>query len=166
MDSKKAIFLDRDGVINKGPRKHDYVKSWKEFKFNPKIFELLRVASKKRYKVIVVTNQRGIARHLYTHEDFLEISKNMLGVLRRKKLYINAVYYCPHEISENCSCRKSNPGMFLAAIKDFKVDPTKSIMLGDSRDDGVGARMAGIRKVVIVQKNLKKLGIVDKIFNS
>lgn len=164
--SKKALFLDRDGIINKNPPEHDYIKDWKEFKFNKGIFKVLRTASDKKYQIIVVTNQRGIAKGLLTDSGFQSITKKMSLYLKNLGLCVNAVYYCPHEISDNCTCRKPKSGLILEAIKDFKINPRTSIMVGDAESDRKSAFVVGIGRIVIVKKDLKENDIVDKIFMS
>lgn len=165
-NSKKALFLDRDGVININPPKHDYVKNWGEFKFNKKIFSILKTATQNGYKIIVVTNQRGIARKLLSLDTFTIITKNMDMVLKRKGVIVNAVYYCPHDLEEKCRCRKPEPGLFIGAIKDYNIDPRVSIMLGDSISDKNAAKKAGINKIIISKTNLKNFNpdIVKKEF--
>jgi len=151
---RKAIFLDRDGVINKKPPPHDYVKKWEEFKFISGMGKLIKKANKKGYLVIIVTNQRGIGRGLMTKADLKKIHRRMCGELKRKGARIDAIYYCPHNIKDNCDCRKPKAGLFLRAAKDWNVSLEKSIAIGDSKDDVCAAAAAGCG--VIIKVNFEK----------
>lgn len=164
--SERALFLDRDGVINQNPAKHDYIKSWDEFKFNEGIFEILKLAHAQKFKVIIITNQRGIARKIYNHKSFRDITQKMAQYLKSLRLYVNAIYYCPHEITENCACRKPEPGLFLSAINEFKINPKLSVMIGDSESDRKAARSAGIKTVFIIKNAINLNQIAEKIFMS
>ena len=164
--SEKALFIDRDGVINKNPPQHDYVKSWDEFRFNDGVFEILKIANAKKFQVIVITNQRGIGREIYSDKTFRTITKRMAIFLKSKGLYLNAVYYCPHEVAESCNCRKPKPGLFIQAINDHKIKPELSIMLGDTESDKKAALLAGIGKVILVKQDLDGVCVADNIFMS
>ena len=137
----RAVFLDRDGVVNFEPA--DYVKRSKEFRLNPRIIPLLWAVNHEKYNLIVVTNQRGIALNLMTHEHFEEITLRMIQELAKGKIAIDAVYYCPHNHNE-CNCRKPLPGMFNEAQGDFQLSLEQSAMIGNSDHDIEAARRAGI----------------------
>jgi len=139
----KALFLDRDGVINKKPKKGEYIKSWEEFEFTPGIERLIRLANRKGYLVIVITNQRGIGLKKMTVKDFQLITSKMTNELKKKGAIVNGVCYCPHLISDNCSCRKPKPGLFFEAASYFNIDLENSIMIGDSKSDMIAGRRAG-----------------------
>lgn len=162
--SETALFLDRDGVINQNPPEHDYVKSWEEFKFNEDIFEILKRANEKKLQVIIITNQRGIGRKIYSHKTFRLITKKMTQHLKTLGLSVNAIYYCPHEIVEDCACRKPKAGLFLSAMNDLKIKPELSIMIGDADSDLKAANLAGIKTVFIIKQHIKLNQIADKIF--
>ena len=122
----RAVFLDRDGVINR-KLENDYVKSWDEFHFLPDVIEAIKALNEKGlpsseakgYLVIVVTNQRGIARGLMTEKDLEEIHRRMLRELQRHGARIDDIFYCPHDIKDNCNCRKPQPGMLIQAQKKW-----------------------------------------------
>ena len=95
------MFLDRDGVINQKAPEHDYIKSWDEFHFLPGVKEVIRRIREKGSLVIVVTNQRGIARGMMTKKDLEVIHKNMLKELQKWGAYVDEVFYYPHEIKDN-----------------------------------------------------------------
>lgn len=145
----KAVFLDRDGIINKKPLPHDYVKKWSEFKFIPRIEKLIKRANKKGLLVIVVTNQRGIARGLMTKKNVEEIHRKMKEVLKRKGAKIDAIYYCPHNVKDNCRCRKPKPGMLLQAAKDFNISLKESVIIGDDETDIGTGKEAGCKTILI-----------------
>ncbi len=142
---RKAVFLDRDGIINQKPQEHDYVKSWKEFKFIPGIEELIKAAKEEGYLVIVITNQRGIARGLVSREVVEKIHEKMVASLKKKGAIIDAIYYCPHDIKDHCNCRKPKPGMILQAAKEFNIDLKNSIVIGDSESDIMAGKAVGCK---------------------
>jgi D-glycero-D-manno-heptose 1,7-bisphosphate phosphatase len=128
-----VLFLDRDGVINFDRR--DYVKSWSEFKFMPRVFEALRLLKKNNVRVVVITNQSAVHRGLMSISTLREIHEKMLRAIERKGGSIEAIYVCPHTPEENCRCRKPKPGMVLKAVKDLKIDLSRSYLVGDSEKD-------------------------------
>ncbi len=145
------IFLDRDGVINRKRPEGDYVKCWEEFEFLPQAKDALRFLTRAGYRVIVVTNQRGIARGLMMEHDVDRVHGRMMAELTRAGAEITAIYYCPHEEGQ-CGCRKPRPGLFWRAKHDFPdIDFTRSLMIGDSLSDmEVGARL-GCRSILIAE---------------
>lgn len=152
--SKKALFLDRDGVINKKMPVHDYVKSWQEFEFLPEIEKLIKKFNRQGYLVVVVTNQKGIARGLVSEKTVKEIHQRMIRELRKKGAIIDAVYFCPHDDKDNCDCRKPKPGMLFQAAKDLNIDLSQSILIGDEETDLKAAKAAGCQGFLITK--LKK----------
>ncbi|MBC8046392.1 MAG: HAD family hydrolase [Fimbriimonadaceae bacterium] len=136
IDKTWTLFLDRDGVIN-NKRDNDYVKTWDEFEFLPGVLDALKELSKIFGKIIIVTNQRGIAKGLYTEEDFAHITVNMLDEIEDAGGRIDWVFYCPHMGSEpECNCRKPKPGMGLKAKNKFPaIGFSNTIMVGDSASD-------------------------------
>ncbi|NQU31885.1 MAG: HAD-IIIA family hydrolase, partial [Bacteroidetes bacterium] len=102
----KIAYLDRDGVINLKARSHQYITSWEQFKFSPNIFNFLRDLIAKGYKLIIVTNQQGIGKNLFTIGNLSEIHENMLHVFSENNIKIEKIYFCPHTKEENCNCRK------------------------------------------------------------
>ncbi|TKI68165.1 D-glycero-beta-D-manno-heptose 1,7-bisphosphate 7-phosphatase [Sulfurimonas crateris] len=140
---KKALFLDRDGVIN---IELNYLYKIEDFKFIDGIFELCRHYQNLGYLIIVVTNQSGIARNYYDKSDFEKLSTWMIEEFAKKSIKITKVYHCPHhpEISGECSCRKPEPGMILEAQKEFDIDLKSSILVGDKERDIEAAIEAGI----------------------
>jgi len=139
----KALFLDRDGVINIDKR-HLYLKE--EFVFTPGIFDLCKKYLEAGYIILVITNQAGIAKGLFTKEDFLKLTDWMIGQFLNNGVIISKVYYCPHhpDITGFCECRKPNPGMILQAVKEFNLDISECVLIGDMESDIEAGRKAGI----------------------
>lgn len=157
--SEKAVFLDRDGVINVD---HGYVYRKEDFEFVDGIFEICRHFQNQGYLLIVVTNQSGIARGLYTEEQFQELTAWMVERFRDHGVTINKVYHCPHhpefgpQAQRSCNCRKPQPGMITAALEEFQLDPGQCIMIGDKVSDLKAADAAGISTGILLGKGLSE----------
>lgn len=152
----KALFLDRDGVVNVD---YGYVHKKENFHFIDGIFDLVKAANKKKFKVIIVTNQAGIARGYFSEKQFLEITNWMKECFQKNDCFIDKVYYCPFHPTEGIGpylrdafCRKPNPGMLFSARKEVGVDFSKSILVGDSKSDMIAAERAGINKLFFYNK--------------
>jgi len=154
MESKKALFLDRDGVINV---EKNYLYKKEDFEFIDGIFELCRYFAQKGYLIFVVTNQSGIARGYYTQEQFLELTAFMEQEFLNNGISIAKTYFCPHhpQITGECSCRKPKPGMLLEAQKEFNVDVKNSLMVGDKERDIEAAHNAGVLKRYLFSSEIK-----------
>jgi len=141
---KKALFLDRDGVIN---IEKNYLYKIDDFEFIDGIFELCKHFQELGYLIFVVTNQSGIARKYYSEDDFLKLTEWMLTAFKENGIDITKVYFCPHhpEISGECHCRKPNPGMILDAAKEFDIDLSQSLLVGDKERDIEAGLNAGIK---------------------
>lgn len=143
--TRKAAFLDRDGVINVD---HGYVHRIEDFQFQEGIFEACRHLAARGYLLIVVTNQSGIARGYYSGEEFAILTAWMTGVFADQGVKISAVYHCPHHpdfgppADRDCDCRKPKPGMIDRAVAAFGLDRSASLMIGDSLSDLQAARAA------------------------
>lgn len=151
---RKTVFLDRDGVINKKPAEHEYVYKIEDFAFNRGIFSFVKRANKLGYRIIVITNQRGISRGFYTHSDFENLSNYMFNRFCKNGGFIDAIYYCPHGIDDECNCRKPEPGLFFDAIVDFSVNASLSIMIGDTKHDIDAAKSAGITRTYLINSDI------------
>jgi D,D-heptose 1,7-bisphosphate phosphatase len=150
-----AVFLDRDGVINVDRR--DYVKSWSEFKFLPRVFEALRLLKENDIRAIIITNQSAVNRGLMTLDTLLEINEKMLDAIRKHGGDLQAIYYCPHTPAEDCECRKPKSGMVRNAVKNLKIDLSVSYLVGDSEKDVELARSVKVKGVKIVEKAASRL---------
>ena len=144
----KTIFLDRDGVINK---EVNYLHKIDSFKFIDGVFDACLYFQKLDYKIVIITNQSGIARGFYTERDFQILSQWMLGKFRDKDIKILDVYYCPHGPESNCKCRKPKPGMLLEAKDKHDTDMERSWMIGDNEIDIQAANAAGISNTILVR---------------
>ncbi len=149
----KAVFLDRDGVICKDT---NYLHKIQNFEFIDKTIDALKLLSKTDYKIIIVTNQAGIAHGFYTEEDFFKLNNWMLNKLKSKGIRIDKVYYCPHhpdakvaKYKINCNCRKPKTGMLKKAAKEFNINVKNSFLVGDKTSDIKTGENAGCKTILI-----------------
>lgn len=142
--ARRCVFLDRDGVINEKPAPHEYVRNWGEFRFLANIADWIRLFHALGYLVIVISNQRGVARGFMSVADVDEIHRNMTAELGRRGAVIDDIFYCPHEDGE-CDCRKPLPGLVIQAQEKWDLDLAASLLIGDSDSDEKLALSCGIR---------------------
>jgi len=139
----KALFIDRDGVINV-----DKVHVFKtdQVEFTEGIFELCRRYSDAGYMIIVITNQAGIAKGLYSEDDFQVLMSWMANEFENNGIKIGGIYHCPHhpDFTGYCSCRKPEPGMILKAMAEFSLEIKSCVLIGDTESDIEAGRRAGI----------------------
>ena len=147
----KAAFLDRDGVINRKAPEGRYVTRWEEVEFYPGVGEAIDLLKHDGFLVVIVTNQRCIARGLVTAAEVECMHRRMRLELEAAGARINAVYYCPHGNQPPCSCRKPKPGMLLQAARRYDVDLAESWMIGDSASDVQAGRAAGCNTVQLTE---------------
>jgi len=154
---RKAAFLDRDGVINLD---RAYVHQWDEFEFVPGAVDAMRRLREAGYALVVVTNQSGLARGMYTEAQFQELTRHMRAALAEAGAEVEAVYHCPHhpkgsvpELAVDCDCRKPEPGMILRAAKELNLSLADSFLVGDKPSDIEAARAAGLGRAYIVQSD-------------
>lgn len=156
-NKQKAIFLDRDGTINKYV---GFLRSVDDFELLNGVSEAIRKINASGYLAIVVTNQPVIARGEVSLEELEVIHNKMETLLGNDGAYLDAIYYCPHhpdkgyegervEYKIDCECRKPKPGMLLQAAKDFNIDLASSYMIGDSKNDILAGKNAGCKTVYI-----------------
>ena len=144
-DELTTVFLDRDGTINVKAPEGDYVKSWEEFEFLPGAAEAVRALREPGRRVVIVTNQRGIALGRMSEDDLADIHTRMLEVTGP----VDAIYHCPHDDGE-CDCRKPRPGMLLRAAAEIPgVDLANATMIGDSDSDVEAGRAVGANTIRI-----------------
>jgi D-glycero-D-manno-heptose 1,7-bisphosphate phosphatase len=145
----KAVFLDRDGVLNQKAAEGEYIRTWREIRFLPGAARAVGSLNQLGYKVFVVTNQRGVATHKVNTKDLLEIHKRIQDEFARDGAIISQIYYCPHDFSAKCVCRKPQPGMLHRAAKEHSVDLSASWMVGDSMTDVKAGQNAGCRTILL-----------------
>jgi len=143
----RALFLDRDGVINID---HGYVCKIDDFEFCDGIFEVLKKFQKMGFLLIVVTNQSGIGRGYYTSDDFETVTAWKLDALEKKEIFIDEVYHCHHDPDSGCGCRKPAPGMLLEACEKFDIDMEASWMIGDKKSDIDAAYNSGVKNTILI----------------
>lgn len=170
IDKSWTLFLDRDGVINI-KLENDYVKKIEEFKFIENAIEAIADAKKKFGRIIVVTNQQGIAKGLYTEDDLNAVHSYMQNELAKQNAQVDKIYFCPALSGDTrFNCRKPNIGMALQAKNDFpEINFLKSVMVGDSMSDMEFGKKIGMITVFITNdvkkaKNFKS--IIDYSFES
>lgn len=154
---KKALFLDRDGVINYD---YGYVYKIEHFKFKENIFEYIKKFKKKNYEIIIITNQAGIAKAKFSYLEYLKLHNYIIKKFKDKNIEVT-IFFCPHhpnaklkKFKKNCLCRKPKPGMLILASKLLKINLKKSIMIGDKLSDIKAGMRAGIEKNFLV-KNIR-----------
>lgn len=160
-NKQKAIFLDRDGTINKYV---GFLRNIDDFELIEGVAEAIKRINQSGYLAIVVTNQPVIARGEVSWEELNEIHKKMATLLGKEGAYVDGIYICPHhpdkgfegerpEYKIDCDCRKPKPGLLLQAAKDFNIDLSESYMIGDSHRDVEAGENAGVKKSIQVEEN-------------
>ena len=151
----KVFFLDRDGVINVD---HGYVGSIERFQFIDGVFDACKLILSRGYKIVIITNQAGIGRGLYTENDFNLLTAWMLNEFKNNEIDILGVYHCPHhpekaleEFKIICDCRKPAPGLILRASKDNSIDLINSVLVGDKESDLESGYRAGLVNCYLVK---------------
>jgi D-glycero-D-manno-heptose 1,7-bisphosphate phosphatase len=163
----KAIFLDRDGVINKDPggwTRYNYVTELKDFHFIPGALKALRLLREHGFKVIIVSNQGGVAKGYFTKERLEAVNNFMLDEIRSAGARIEDVYYCIHKDEDNCGCRKPKTGMFEKAIEKYSIRPRDTFIIGDSYVDIEAGKQVGLNTVFVLSgkatlEDLRKRGL-------
>lgn len=172
-NKQKAIFLDRDGTINKYV---GFLRNIDDFELIEGVAEAIKLINQSGYLAIVVTNQPVIARGEVTWEELNEIHKKMATLLGKEGAYVDGIYICPHhpdkgfegerpEYKIDCECRKPKPGLLLQAAKDFNIDLSESYMIGDSHRDVEAGENAGVKKSILIKENNENalLTIINEI---
>ena len=150
-----AIFLDRDGTVNVD---HGYVHEIDDFQFIDGAIEAMQQLKKMGYALVLVTNQSGIARGMFSEEQFMQLTEWMDWSLADRDVDLDGIYYCPHhpeaaveDYRQQCDCRKPQPGMLLSAMKELNIDMAASYMVGDKIDDVRAGKAAGVGTTVLVR---------------
>nr|WP_320148147.1 D-glycero-beta-D-manno-heptose 1,7-bisphosphate 7-phosphatase [uncultured Anaeromusa sp.] len=159
---RKALFLDRDGVINV---EKNYLHKIEDFEFIPGIIEVMRQYQQDGYALVVVTNQSGIGRGYYSEEDFWKLTEWMKQTLAEQGVIIEGVYFSPYhpekgvgEYRRESDCRKPGPGMLLQAAKELELELEASVMLGDKESDIEAGRHAGVAQTIRLMETGKTGG--------
>ena len=163
-NGKRAVFLDRDGVLNTD---NGYVSQVDDFEFIEGVIDACKIIKDKGYLLIVISNQSGIARGYFSEEQFHTLTEWMDWSLADRGVDLDGIYYCPHHEEKGqgkykvaCDCRKPKPGMLLNAIEDLNIDISNSILVGDKVSDLQAGIAAGIKNNYLVKtgKEITKEG--------
>jgi D-glycero-D-manno-heptose 1,7-bisphosphate phosphatase len=146
----RAAFLDRDGVINEKAPADGYITRWEDFHILPGVADGIALLNRVGFCVVVITNQRCVAKGLLTVSELDELHRRMVEALEESGAKIDAVYYCPHELEDACDCRKPAPGMLINAARDRGIELAASWMIGDSEIDVQAGRNAGCKTARVV----------------
>lgn len=146
----KTVFLDRDGVINRNPPNMGYVRRWSEFSFIPDALNAIRDLKENGYRIVVITNQAGIGRGLFSEDNLKDIHSRMVVKITEAGGGIDAVYYCPHHPEAGCECRKPKPGMLMRAAGEHCIDLSSAYLIGDSTTDIEAGQNAGTRTLLVL----------------
>ncbi len=152
----KAVFLDRDGVINAD--RDDYVKNVAELSIFPEAPDSIRRLNEAGYAVFVVSNQQGVAKGLISEASLQAMEDKIRRQVEAAGGSISGFYYCKHLASEKCSCRKPEPGLILAAAREHGIDLHRSFMVGDSRKDVTAGERAGCKTILVLSGHAGKYG--------
>ena len=162
MPSKnKAVFLDRDGVLNR--ELGDYIRRFEDFEVLDN-FDALKAVQDKGYLLIVATNQGGLAKGWYSEDELAKMHLYMVDAYKQHGVEITDIFYCPHHPSftGDCDCRKPKPGLLLQGIEKYNIDPSKSYFIGDRDRDIEAATAAGV-KGILVDSNQPLNDVLDLI---
>jgi len=159
----RAVFLDRDGVINEN-LDSNYVKSWDEFRFLPRSKEAIKALSDAGLNVIIITNQACIGKGIVSAHIVERINTNMMDEIMQFGGKVRALYYCPHIAEDNCECRKPKSGMLIRASQDFDISLPDSYLVGDDIKDILAGKNVGC-KVILVKtgKGTKSVEQLSKL---
>jgi len=149
---RRAVFLDRDGVLNRRPPLHQYVTSPGRLRLLPNVAVALSGLRAPGYALVVVTNQQGVARGVMTREDLDAVHAELRRRLRLRGADVDATYACTHLADAGCACRKPRPGLLIQAARELRLSLADSVMIGDSPEDLEAGRAAGCRTVIYISR--------------
>lgn len=151
--SRKIIFLDRDGVINKDPggwTRYNYVTDWGEFVFLPGALDALRELTKAGYDIIIISNQGGISKGYFTEHQLNKVNERMVQEIKKYGGSIRKIYYCIHHDKDNCNCRKPKTGLFEKAAKELKLKFEGNYFIGDGLTDIDAGKRIGLKTILLL----------------
>ena len=143
---ERAVFLDRDGTID---RDLGYVSRPEDLEILPGVPQAIAMLNQKGFKVVVITNQSGLARGYFTEQTLAEMHEKMKKELAQEGAGIDAIYYCPHHPDEGCECRKPKPALILRAAEELGIDCRLSYMIGDAEKDLFAGKAAGCKTILV-----------------
>ncbi len=152
----KAIFLDRDGIINE--EIGDYVMRFEDFKLLPHLSETLKSYQSQGFLIIIITNQGGLAKGLYTVDELNKMHQYFLTEMAKAGVTITSIYYCPHhpDFNGNCLCRKPGSLLVEKALARFDIDPAQSYFIGDRPRDAAAGEKVGVKGILVPSNTLLK----------
>ncbi len=160
--ANRAVFFDRDGVIN---REVSYLDSIDKVEILEGISKAIKLLNENNFKVIIITNQSGLARRYFTKRTLEEIHDFIIKELRKESAHIDAIYYCPHHPDDDCNCRKPRIGLINKAEKELKLDLKSSFLIGDKVTDIQAGLNAGLKTILVLtgygEEESKKLNELD-----
>ena len=160
-EKNKAIFLDRDGVIN--AERGEYTWQLEDFKFNDGLIESLKIFQQKNYLLVVISNQSGIAKGIYKKEDTDYLHLHLTRFLKSHDIELTEIYYCPHHPDfSNCLCRKPGSLLLEKAIARFNIDAAKSYFIGDAARDVEAGEKAGV-KTILIPPNSSLMNVIHLV---
>lgn len=162
--NKKVVFLDRDGTLIFEPPGERLTRA-EDAKLFPDTLEALQLLKNNGFKVIIITNQVGIAEGVINEDKFQELNNGVLAMLSPSGVDVLATYFCPHVPSDNCACRKPKPKMILEAGEKFNVDLSKTYMVGDRPAD-IGAGISAGTKTILIKTGLQPVSSDDATFTA
>jgi D-glycero-D-manno-heptose 1,7-bisphosphate phosphatase len=158
---RRVLFLDRDGVLNRD--RGEYTWRMEDFELLPGVIDGLKELSSRGYDFIVITNQGGIAKKLYDHDDVNRLHDYLKTLLEQQGISLLEIYYCPHHPDHGkCLCRKPGSLMIEKAVARFGIDPSASIMIGDMERDVNAATAAGV-EAVLVPTNSNFIDVIKQL---
>ena len=158
-DKRRIAFLDRDGVVNRNAVYLEYIKGPSEFHFLPGSQKAIRMLNEAGFKVIIISNQTGVGKGLYSKEDLKNTTEKMLKGLDKAKARLDKICYCIHHPDSGCGCRKPKTGMFKKAVEKTEFDRKNSFFVGDTERDTLAGKNFGVKAVAVLSGYNKRKDI-------
>jgi len=154
--ANRAVFIDRDGTMAKDV---NYCRRPEDFVLFPNTARAIKLLNEHGFKVIVVTNQSGIARGYFTEETLAQIHKKMKAELAKEGARVDGIYYCPHHPDDNCDCRKPKPKLVLQAAKEHNIALKQSFVVGDLSMDIELGKAVGCKTILLQDSPREDIGV-------